>query len=44
VPFEPVPCPNTGHDFIVGGSDFNRQSYKDALDRTAARLGASFGE
>lgn len=44
VPFELVTYPNTGHDFIVGGSNYNPQSYKDALDRTAARLKAAFGE
>jgi dienelactone hydrolase len=44
VPFELVTYPNTGHDFIVGGSNYNPQSYKDALDRTAARLKAAFGD
>jgi dienelactone hydrolase len=44
VPFELVTYPNTEHDFIVGGSNYNPQSYKDALDRTAARLKAAFGD
>ena len=44
VPFELVTYPNTGHDFIVGGSNYNPQSYKDAFDRTAARLKAAFSE
>jgi dienelactone hydrolase len=44
VPFELVTYPNTGHDFIVGGSNYNPQSYKDALDRTAASLKAAFGD
>jgi dienelactone hydrolase len=42
VPFELVTYPNTGHDFIVGGSNYNPKSYQDALDRTAARLKAAF--
>ena len=44
VPFELVTYPGTGHDFIVGGSNYNPKSYKDALDRTAARLKAAFGD
>ncbi len=44
VPFELVTYPNTGHDFIVGGSNYNPKSYKDALDRTAASLKAAFGD
>jgi len=43
-PFELVTYPKTGHDFIVGGSNYNPKSYKDALERTAARLKAAFGE
>jgi len=43
VPFELVTYPKTGHDFIVGGSNYNPPSYQDALDRTAARLKAAFG-
>jgi pimeloyl-ACP methyl ester carboxylesterase len=42
-PFELVTYPDTEHDFIVGGSNYNPKSYKDALDRTAARLKAAFG-
>ncbi|MGD1010725.1 MAG: dienelactone hydrolase family protein [Candidatus Aminicenantales bacterium] len=44
VPFELVTYPKTGHDFIVGGSNYNPQSYQDALDRTAARLKGAFGD
>jgi dienelactone hydrolase len=44
VPFELVTYPATGHDFIVGGSNYNPKSYKDALERTAARLKVAFGE
>jgi len=44
VPFELVTYPKTDHDFIAGGSNYNPQSYKDALDRTAARLKVAFGE
>jgi dienelactone hydrolase len=43
-PFELVTYPDTGHDFIVGGSHYNPKSYKDALERTAARLKAAFGD
>jgi len=44
VPFELVTYPNTGHDFIVGGSNYNPKSYKDALERTAAQLKGAFGD
>ena len=44
VPFELVTYPDTGHDFIVGGNNYNPKSYKDALVRTAARLKAAFGD
>jgi dienelactone hydrolase len=44
VPFELVTYPDTGHDFIVGGSNYNPKFYKDALDRTAARLKSVFAE
>ena len=44
VPYELVTYPKTEHDFIIGGSNYNPQSYKDALDRTAARLKVAFGE
>ncbi len=37
-PFELVTYPKTDHDFVEGGSHYNPQSYKDALDRTAAKL------
>jgi len=41
-PFELVTYPGTNHDFIVGGSNYKAESYKDALSRTAARLKATF--
>lgn len=44
VPFELVTYPDTEHDFIAGGSNYNAKSYKDALERTAARLKAAFGD
>jgi dienelactone hydrolase len=37
-PFELVTYPKTDHDFVEGGSHYNPKSYKDALDRTAAKL------
>jgi dienelactone hydrolase len=43
-PFEVVTYPNTNHDFIEGGSNYNPTSYKDALERTSAKLKAAFGE
>ena len=42
VPFELVTYPGADHDFIKGGSNYNPSAYNDALDRTAARLKASF--
>lgn len=41
-PFELVTYPGTDHDFIVGGSNYKPESYKDALGRTAARLKSTF--
>ena len=41
-PFELVTYPGTDHDFIVGGSGYKPESYKDALGRTAARLKSTF--
>ena len=41
-PFELVTYPGTNHDFIVGGSGYKADSYKDALGRTAARLKTTF--
>ena len=38
LPFELVTYPKTDHDFVDGGSHYSPQSYKDALDRTAAKL------
>ena len=43
-PFELVPYPNTTHDFIVGGSNYNPQSYNDAFARMTARLKTAFGD
>ena len=43
-PFELVTYPDTGHDFIVGGSNYKQKSYEDAFDRTAARLKAAFSD
>ena len=43
-PFDLVTYPNTDHDFIVGGTNYNAKSYKDAFDRTAARLKETFRE
>lgn len=37
-PFELVTYPNTEHDFVKGGSHYKKESYADALQRTAARL------
>jgi len=37
-PFELVTYPKTDHDFVEGGSHYNSKSYKDAFDRTAAKL------
>lgn len=41
-PLELVTYPNTNHDFIKGGENYNATSYKDAFDRTAARLHTAF--
>ena len=37
-PFELITYPKTDHDFVEGGSHYNPQSYKDAFERTAAKL------
>lgn len=37
-PFELFTYPKTEHDFVDGGSHYNPKSYKDAFDRTAAKL------
>lgn len=37
-PFELITYPKTDHDFVDGGNHYNPKSYKDALDRTAAKL------
>jgi dienelactone hydrolase len=43
-PFELVTYPGVNHDFIPGGMNYNPAAYKDALDRTAARLKAAFSD
>ena len=43
-PLELVTYPGVNHDFIPGGMNYNPAAYKDALDRTAARLKAAFGD
>jgi dienelactone hydrolase len=42
-PFELITYPKTEHDFVDGGSHYNPTSYKDAFDRTAAKLKESLG-
>jgi dienelactone hydrolase len=42
-PFELITYPKTEHDFVDGGSHYNPSSYKDAFDRTAAKLKESLG-
>jgi dienelactone hydrolase len=37
-PFELFTYPKTDHDFVQGGSHYNPTAYKDALDKTAAKL------
>jgi dienelactone hydrolase len=37
-PFELIAYPQTDHDFVKGGSHYNRESYEDAMQRTAAKL------
>ena len=43
-PYELHTYPGTDHDFVEGGSHYNSKSYKDALDKTAARLKEAFAE
>jgi dienelactone hydrolase len=43
-PFEVVTYPGTNHDFIEGGANYNPTSYKDAMEKTAAKLKATFPE
>lgn len=43
-PFELITYPGVDHDFIKGGSNFNPSAYNDALDHTAAKLKAAFGD
>jgi dienelactone hydrolase len=42
-PFELITYPKTEHDFVDGGSHYNPTAYKDAFDRTAAKLKESLG-
>jgi dienelactone hydrolase len=37
-PFELVTYPKTDHDFVKDGAHYNADSYKDAFQRTSARL------
>ena len=37
-PLQVITYPATKHDFIIGGHNYNENSYKDAMQRTAARL------
>jgi dienelactone hydrolase len=37
-PFELFTYPKTDHDFVQGGGHYNPAAYKDALDKTAAKL------
>jgi dienelactone hydrolase len=41
-PFELVTYPGVDHDFIKGGFNYDSSAYKDALDRTTAKLRAAF--
>ncbi len=43
-PFELVTYPGVNHDFIRGGMNYDAAAYKDAFDRTAARLRAALGD
>jgi dienelactone hydrolase len=43
-PFELFTYPKTDHDFVEGGSHYNAASYKDAFDKTAAKLKASLSD
>jgi len=37
-PFELVVYPNTKHDFIYGGANYNPNAFADAMQRTKAKL------
>jgi dienelactone hydrolase len=37
-PFDLFTYPKTDHDFVQGGSHYNPAAYKDAFDKTAAKL------
>ncbi len=43
-PFELITYPGAGHDFIKGGRNFDPSAYDDALEHTAAKLKAAFGD
>jgi dienelactone hydrolase len=43
-PFELITYPGADHDFIKGGRNYNPTAYEDALNRTAAKLKATFDE
>jgi dienelactone hydrolase len=42
-PFELVVYPDTKHDFIYGGANYNAEAYADAMRRTAAELARYLG-
>jgi dienelactone hydrolase len=42
--FQLVTYPNTKHDFIHGGYNYNPQAYTDAMKRTAAELARYLGQ
>jgi len=43
-PFELITYPGVDHDFIQGGTNFDPTAYNDALEHTAAKLKAAFGD
>ena len=43
-PFELITYPGVDHDFIQGGMNFNFTAYSDALEHTATKLKAAFGD
>jgi dienelactone hydrolase len=43
-PFELITYPGVDHDFIQGGTNFSPTAYSDALEHTAAKLKAAFGD
>jgi dienelactone hydrolase len=43
-PFDLISYPGADHDFVKGGSNYNPAAYTDSLNRTAAKLKATFGD